>query len=63
MRREDITGITPHEQNGLNAPIIVAKKMDNNGLEMNTFSRYFEVPEMCTATDNGIVIIRYGQRW
>jgi hypothetical protein len=58
INRELITGITPQEQNGLNAPIMVANKTDINGDLANAFFIYFEAPEIFTITARGMVIRR-----
>jgi hypothetical protein len=56
-----ITGITPHEQNGLIAPIKVAKKMDNHGDLVITTLKYFEKLLSFIHTANGMVTNKYGQ--
>jgi hypothetical protein len=55
---ELITGITPHEQKGLNAPTTVARKTETTGFFPNARVMYFEVPEILIITDKGIVITR-----
>lgn len=61
IRSELITGITPHEQKGLNAPITVAKRTETIGLLPNALVMYLEVPDRLIMTESGIVITRYGQ--
>jgi hypothetical protein len=56
-----ITGITPHEQKGLNAPTAVARKIAAIGCFPNALAMYLDAPEMLITTDSGIVIRRYGQ--
>ena len=58
---EAITGITPHEQNGLKAPIMVANTMAVTGFLFSALLIYFEAPETLTKTATGMVITRYGQ--
>ena len=58
ISRAAITGITPHEQNGENAPTIVARKMAVTGPASKARLMYFEAPDMFTATAIGIVITR-----
>ncbi len=50
-----MTGITPHEQNGLNAPTAVAKMIAIIGRARRNLLIYFEAPDIRTATANGIV--------
>lgn len=58
INNEAITGITPQEQNGLNAPTTVAKTIETIGFLVNAFLMNFDAPDNCTATAIGIVIIR-----
>jgi hypothetical protein len=58
IKSELITGITPHEQNGLNAPTIVASNTDSSGFLPKAFLINFEAPERFTATASGIVTSR-----
>ena len=58
VSNELITGITPHEQKGLKAPMQVARKTEIIGFLLNALVIYFEAPEMLTITDMGMVIRR-----
>lgn len=55
---EVITGITPHEQNGLNAPTHVARKIDRIGLPEKARVMCFDNPERLIMTASGIVTSR-----
>ena len=57
ISRLAIRGITPQEQNGLNAPTNVANSIDRNTFLFNAFEMYFDTPDTLTITDIGIVII------
>jgi len=50
------TGMTLHEQRGLNAPTTVAKTIATSGRAENARLIYFEAPDICTATAMGMVI-------
>jgi hypothetical protein len=56
INNEVMTGITPQEQNGLTAPIAVASRIETTGFLLNALRMYFEAPDSCTITDNGMVI-------
>lgn len=56
--KEAITGITPHEHNGLNAPTTVARSIATIGLSPIIRFRNFDAPENLSATAKGIVIKR-----
>lgn len=56
MSRVEITGITPHEQNGLKAPTIVANRIDNQCDLVMMESKCFEKSLRFTHTANGMVI-------
>ncbi len=56
-----ITGITPQEQKGLNAPTMVAKNIDITGFFVKAILIYLAAPDNFTATAKGIVTIKYGQ--
>ena len=58
INKEAITGITPHEQNGLNAPTKVAKKTETKGFLFNTFLIYLEASVNRASTANGIVMTK-----
>ena len=58
-----ITGITPHEQNGENAPRAVARNIETTGFLLNTLFMCFDISDNLTNTAMGIVMIRYGQIW
>jgi len=55
MSREEITGITPQEQNGLNAPMSVASRIPITGFVLKMTVMYREMPLTCIATARGIV--------
>jgi hypothetical protein len=55
ISRAAIMGITPQEQNGLNAPTTVANRIAVIGLNCITFFMCLETPDNCTRTANGIV--------
>jgi hypothetical protein len=57
-KRELITGMTPQEQKGLNAPIVVARKIDSKGFLPKACSMYLEAPDKFTMTASGIVMSR-----
>ena len=44
ISKEVMIGITPHDQNGLKAPTIVARRMETNGLLLNIFFIDFAAP-------------------
>jgi hypothetical protein len=56
INKEAITVITPHEQNGLTAPIRVARKIESMGFLLNALLIYLAAPESFTATAIGMVI-------
>ena len=56
IKSEEMIGITPHEQSGLNAPITVAIRIDNSGFLFRAFLICFDIPERLTATAKGMVI-------
>jgi hypothetical protein len=58
IKRAVITGITPHEQKGLNAPSKVARSTATIGFRPIMRLRNFDAPDNCTATAIGIVIVR-----
>jgi hypothetical protein len=58
IKSELITGITPHEQNGLNAPTIVASNTESSGFLPKALLIYFEAPERFITTARGIVTNR-----
>jgi len=60
---ELITGMTPHEQNGLKAPTTVARNTEMNGLPAKALVINFEAPDNLITTAMGMVIRRYGQIW
>ena len=53
-----IIGTTPQEQNGLNAPTIVASKIETIGFLHRALLINLAAPDICTITARGIVIIR-----
>ena len=53
-----MTGITPQEQKGLNAPTMVARRMAVIGLASKARFIYLEAPDIFTATARGIVTNR-----
>jgi len=53
--------MTPQEQKGLNAPTMVANKMEITGFFVKAILIYLAAPDNFTATARGIVIIRNGQ--
>jgi hypothetical protein len=61
MSNEAITGITPHEQKGLNAPTMVANIIAIIGLFLKALLMYLDAPDNRMATAIGMVINRYGQ--
>jgi len=61
IRRVAIIGITPHEQNGLKAPIRVANNIAVTGLNSKTLLICLETPDNCTSTASGMVTSKYGQ--
>jgi hypothetical protein len=60
---DQIIGITPQEQKGLKAPTMIATNIETTGRPLNACPIFFDAPETCTATANGMVIIKYGQIW
>ena len=58
INKDAITGMTPQEQNGLNAPTKVARNTDTKGVLFNALLMYFDAPDTLTNTANGIVIIK-----
>jgi hypothetical protein len=58
VRSDVITGITPHEQKGLNAPTHVARKMVRTGFPENARFIFFDNPERLIITARGIVTRR-----
>jgi hypothetical protein len=56
INNEDITGITPQEQNGLIAPTAVAKMMANQGDLVMIVLKYLEKSLRFIHTASGIVI-------
>ena len=44
ISKDVITGITPHEQNGLKAPTIVARRIEITGLLFNALLMNFAAP-------------------
>ena len=63
IKRELITGITPHEQKGLNAPTAVARNTERRGFFPNILPMFFDSPERFIITASGMVTSRYGQMW
>lgn len=61
INKEAITGITPHEQNGLNAPTKVAKNTETKGFLFSAFLMYLDASDIWASTANGIVMTIYGQ--
>jgi hypothetical protein len=61
ISNEAITGITPHEQNGLKAPIRVAINMAIKGFLLSARVIYAEAPDKFTNAARGTEIRRYGQ--
>ena len=45
INNDVITGITPQEQNGLTAPMAVARKIAIKGFLLNAFRIYLDAPE------------------
>ena len=58
ISNEVITGITPHEQSGLNAPTMVAKKIATSGFLLNALVMNRDAPDTFTATEIGMVMSR-----
>jgi hypothetical protein len=61
ISNEVITGITPQEQNGLKAPMAVARIMESKGFLLRALLMYFAAPDRLITTARGIVMRRYGQ--
>jgi len=60
IRSEEITGITPQEQNGLNAPTKVARRIEAMGFLENALVMNLAAPVIFTATARGMEINIYG---
>jgi hypothetical protein len=55
ISKAEITGITPHEQNGLKAPRTVARKIETQGDLFMMVLKYFEKSLRFIQTASGIV--------
>ncbi len=53
-----ITGITPQEQKGLNAPSMVANNMDTNGFLLSALLMIFDTFVNLTSTARGMEMTR-----
>jgi hypothetical protein len=62
VSRAAITGITPHEQNGLTAPISVASNTATTGFAPSLVRMAVDAPERLRATDSGTEITKNGAR-
>jgi hypothetical protein len=58
-----ITGMTPQEQNGLNAPTSVASRIARYGRAWRAFLICPAMPDMLMITDSKIVASKYGQNY